>query len=107
MVSETVERATSGTEYVYVTLDIDVVDSSICSGTRFPDTPGLTPREIIHALRIIGSKTVISRFDISCLSPRYDPSGSTPYLAARCYLEVMARLAVQFGDKNIGKWFQK
>ena len=106
VVSEAVERATSGTEYVYVTLDIDVVDSSMCPGTRFPDTPGLTPREVIHALRMIGTKTVISGFDISCLSPRYDPSGSTPYLAARCYLEIMAGLAVQFRDKNIKKWFQ-
>lgn len=107
VVAEAVERATSGAEYLYVTLDIDVMDSSICPGTRFPDTPGLTPREVIHALRIIGSASVISGFDIACLSPRYDPSGSTPYLAARCYLEVMAGLAVHFRDKGIKKWFQK
>ena len=83
------------------------MDSTMCPGTRFPDTPGLTPREIIHALRIIGNHSVISGFDISCLSPRYDPGGSTPYLAARCYLEIMASLAVHFRDRGINKWFQE
>jgi agmatinase len=106
VVNKAVKRATTGTEYLYVTLDIDVMDSSMCPGTRFPDTPGLTPREIIQALRIIGDHAVISGFDISCLSPRYDSGGSTQYLAARCYLEVMASLAAQFRDRAIDKWFQ-
>jgi len=107
VVREAVDRATQGTEYLYVTLDIDVMDSAICPGTRFPDTPGLTPREIIQALRTIGTSEVISGFDIACLSPRYDPTGATPYLAVRCFLEVMAGLAVQFRDRDVKKWFQK
>lgn len=95
VVNKALDRACSGTDGVYVTLDIDVVDYAVCPGQRFPDTPGLTPREIVRALRKIGERARIAGFDISCLSPQYDAAGATQLLAARCHLEVLAGIAHQ------------
>lgn len=106
VIEEAIERTNSGTKHLYVTLDVDSIDFACCAGQKYPDTPGLTPREVIKALRLIGSKRVISGFDIACLSPQYDPWGATSLLAARCFLEVLSSLAVQFKKHNIRNWYQ-
>ncbi len=95
VVKRALERACSGTSRLYVTLDMDVVDFALCPGQRYPDTPGLSPREIVRALRRIGERTLIGGFDISCLSPQYDRTGATQLLAARCHLEVLTGIAYQ------------
>jgi len=105
VVEEALERAGKDTKHLYVTLDIDVVDSASCPGQKFPETPGLTPREIIEALRLIGQKRVIGGFDIACLSPQYDIGGATCSLASRCFLEVLIGLATQFKNHNIKNWY--
>lgn len=107
VMEEALERVTKGTKHTYVTLDIDVIDSAICPGQEYPSTPGLTPREIIKALRIIGKERVISGFDISCLGPKYDVAGATSLLAGQCFVEVLSSLAAQFRDHNIRKWFKQ
>jgi len=106
ILDEALERVGDGTEHLYVTLDIDVVDCTACPGQRFPDTPGLTPREIIRSLRKIGAARVIGGFDVSELSPQYDPQGATQLLAARCFLEVLGGLAAQFKGRHIDRWYR-
>jgi agmatinase len=96
VVKRALDRACSATTRLYVTLDIDVVDFAMCPGQRYPDTPGLSPREIVRALRRIGERGLVSGFDISCLSPQYDETGATQLLAARCHLEVLSGIAHQF-----------
>jgi len=104
VVAKALERV-QGTDHLYVTLDVDVVDAGICRAQAYPDTPGLTPREVVGALRQIGKSRVINGFDISCLCPKYDPGGgSTQLFATRCYLEVMGSVAQQFKNLGIKKW---
>lgn len=105
VIEEAIERASLNTKHTYITIDIDAVDGAICPGQRTPDTPGLTPREIIKAIRLIGKDRVISGFDIACISPQYDVKGSTSLFSVHCFLEVLASLAVQFKNRNIKKWY--
>jgi len=107
VMEEALERVSKGTKHLYVTLDMDVMDGAICPGQKYPATPGLTPREIVKALRIIGKERIIGGFDIACLSPQYDIGGATCLLAGQCFVEVLSGLAVQFRDHNIKKWYKQ
>jgi len=91
--SEALEAAASGTEAIYISLDIDVVDPAH-GGQKYPDPAGLSARELIQALRILSSSRVAG-FDICCLAPRYDLQGHLSQLAARAAVEVVAGLARQ------------
>jgi len=90
---EALEAATAGTEALYVSLDIDVVDPAY-GGQKYPDPAGLSARELLRALRIL-SRGHLAGFDICCLAPRYDLQGHLSQLAARAALEVIAGLALQ------------
>ena len=90
---EALETATAGTEAMYVSLDIDVVDPAH-GGQKYPDPAGLSAREVIRALRTL-ARGPIAGFDICCLAPRYDLQGHLSQLAARAALEVIAGLARQ------------
>jgi agmatinase len=90
---EALETASAGTEALYVSLDIDVVDPAH-GGQKYPDPAGLSARELIRALRVI-ARGPVAGFDICCLAPRYDLQGHLSQLAARAALEVIAGLALQ------------
>jgi len=105
VVSEAIERACTGTKHLYVTLDIDAMDSLVCPGTRFPDTPGLAPREVLRALRMIGASRTIGGFDVSEVAPQYDPHGGTQLFAASTVLEVLGGIAGQFKTNGLDRWY--
>ncbi len=90
---EALELAAAGTEAVYVSLDVDVLDPA-CGGQKCLEPGGLSARELLRALRIL-ARGRIAGFDICCLAPRYDPQGHLGRLAARAAVEVIAGLALQ------------
>ena len=94
VVDAALESACDGTEGVYVSLDIDVVDPVYCPAQKYPEPAGLTSKQIIAALRRIGKTTKIMGFDLCCLGPQYDDSvGTGSHLAARLFVEVLAAMA--------------
>ncbi len=90
---EALEAATAGTEAMYVSLDIDVVDPAH-GGQKYPDPAGLSARELLRALRVL-ARGHVAGFDVCCLAPRYDLQGHLSQLAARAAVEVIAGLALQ------------
>jgi len=94
VVDAALERACDGTDGVYVSLDIDVVDPVYCPAQKYPEPAGLTSKQIISALRRIGKATPIMGFDLCCLGPQYDDRvGTGSHLAARLFVEVLAAMA--------------
>lgn len=73
------EAATDGTDYLYITLDIDAFDITYAPGTNSPSCIGLTSREIWQALGIVTRKG-LHGFDFNELSPLYDTSSGTSAL---------------------------
>jgi agmatinase len=73
---------------VFLTIDLDVLDPSIMSGTGTPEPGGLTFRELtdwlleFRDLRYVGA-------DVVELSPHYDPSGVSNVVAAKVVREVL------------------
>jgi arginase family enzyme len=94
VVEAALARACDGTDGVYVSLDIDVVDPVYCPAQKYPEPAGLTSKQIIAALRCIGRAADIKGFDLCCLGPQYDDQvGTGSHLAARLFVEVLAAMA--------------
>lgn len=94
VISRALEHACAGTDGVYVSLDMDVIDPVYCPAQKYPEPAGLTSKQIITALRRIGQDADIKGFDLCCLSPQYDDRvGTGSHLAARLFVEVLAAIA--------------
>lgn len=94
VIDAALERACDGTDGVYLSLDIDVVDPVYCPAQKYPEPAGLTSKQIITAVRRIGQAAQIKGFDLCCLGPQYDDRvGTGSHLAARLFAEMMAAMA--------------
>jgi agmatinase len=68
--------------FVYVSIDIDVVDPGYAPGTGTPEPGGIHPGELFDALRLLGNLDIIG-CDIVEVSPGLDVNGITSALAAK------------------------
>src|SRR5262245_66218471 len=92
-----VELAADGTETTYLSIDIDVLDGGFAWGTCGPEIGGMTGREAVRALEIIGAG-VIGAMDMVEVSPFLDPSGATARIGARVVIDVLALQAIRARD---------
>ncbi len=82
------EVVNDGTDAVYVSWDHDVLDSAHTPGTSAPTPNGMTTRELVQMLNVVGSDG-IDAIDIAETSPGWDPSGSTSRVGVRVILELL------------------
>jgi agmatinase len=90
-----ITEAAEGTDYLYVSLDIDVLDPAYAPGTGTPEPNGLTPRELFPLLRRLGAETNLVGVELVELNPLVDPTYVTPLVANRCAREILAGIAVR------------
>lgn len=86
---EAMRIAWNGARGVYVTLDLDVLDAAYTPGTCSPEPGGLTGRELLDAVRIIG-ESGYTAFDVAEIAPQYDLGGITARMACRLILDMLA-----------------
>ncbi|GHB25730.1 agmatinase [Salinicola rhizosphaerae] len=79
-------------EHAYVTIDIDVLDISIASGTGSPMPGGLDYDQLQLILEGIAKKGAVVAFDMVEVAPQYDPTNSTTRIAALTMLNFMAHI---------------
>ena len=91
VIKEAMEAAADGTDSVYVSIDIDVVDGAHSPGTGAPVFEGITARDFLRAVELLGTYDVIGAIDLCGVSPPYDPSERTAYLAANGLVAFLAR----------------
>lgn len=72
---------------VFVTVDLDVLDPSIMSGTGTPEAGGLTFNELIDWFK--GLKGDIIGADVVELAPHYDASGVSTAVATKVIRELL------------------
>jgi len=84
---------TLGSQLVYVSLDIDVVDPAYAPGTGTPEVGGMTSREILKMVRGLRGLNMVG-FDVVEVSPSYDHAGITSILAANLVFEFLSLLAL-------------
>lgn len=77
-----------GSQPVYISLDIDVLDPAFAPGTGTPEAGGVTSRELIKMLVRLGQLNVVG-FDMVEISPPYDIGDNTSILGAKIIREAL------------------
>ena len=79
----------------WLSVDIDVVDPGSAPGTGAPEPGGLSPRELLRAVRRIGRQVELCGLEVVEVSPPYDHADVTALLAHRVVLETLSGLALR------------
>ncbi len=86
---DALEAVSDGTDGVYLSFDIDVLDGAFAWGTCGPEIGGMTGREVVKALEILSAARLVA-MDCVEVAPFLDPSGNTARVGARVVLDVLA-----------------
>ena len=73
---------------IFVTVDLDVLDPSVMSGTGTPEAGGLSFKELINWFRYLKDFDVIGA-DVVELAPDYDTSGVSTAIATKVIRELL------------------
>lgn len=73
---------------VFVTVDLDVLDTSIMPGTGTPEVGGLTFNELVEWFKYLKNFNVIGA-DVVELAPDYDTSGASTAVASKVIRELL------------------
>ena len=101
-----IEKATDGTDCVYISFDIDCIDAGFVPGTGWPEPGGLLPREALKLLEYIIRKVNVCGIELVEVSPPYDVSDMTALLATRVICDSIAHRVVsgQLPRKSKPEW---
>ncbi|MHB1987072.1 MAG: agmatinase [Acidimicrobiales bacterium] len=97
VMEDAVAEALDGADSVYLSLDIDVLDPGYAPGTGTPEPGGLTPADLLRAVRKLAIETPLVAMDVVEVAPAYDWAELTINNAHRMVLEMLAGLAVRRG----------
>jgi len=95
VVDQAIQEALDGPEFVYLSVDIDVLDPGFAPGTGTPEPGGMQPADLLRAIRKIVLQTNVVAVDLVEVSPPYDFAEITAQNANRCILEAISALAVK------------
>jgi len=87
-------RARAGDAPCFLSFDIDFVDPAFAPGTGTPEVGGPSSREALAYVRALTALD-FRGFDCVELSPPYDPSGVTAFVAANACFEMLSLLALR------------
>jgi len=85
-------RRRAGDGPVYLTIDVDGLDPTVCPGTGYPEPGGLTVRELQRILRGMRGLDVVGA-DVCEVAPMLDPAGGTALVAAHLAFEELCLVA--------------
>lgn len=102
VIKEALEIACDGTDGIYVSVDLDVLDPTSFIAQKAPEFWGLTQDEFFIALREIARKKVVG-FDICELTPDYDVNGMGAQFCARVVAEILGGIAIRKRDEERSK----
>jgi agmatinase len=97
VIEDAVAEAMDGCDAVYLSVDIDVLDPGFAPGTGTPEPGGLTPVDLLRAVRRLAIEVPLVALDVVEVAPAYDWADVTVNNAHRVVLEVLAGLAVRRG----------
>ena len=87
-------RAIAGTGPVYVSYDIDFVDPAFAPGTGTPEVGGPDSFRAVQVVRLLQGLDICGA-DVVEVSPPFDASGGTAYLAATLMFELLCVIAAK------------
>jgi agmatinase len=84
------DAAADGTDAVYASVDLDVVDVSLSPGVGSVNFGGIAPGELLEAAEVLGEANMVCGADVVELCPPLDPSGVTSRLAVASLMSFLA-----------------
>lgn len=73
---------------VYLTVDLDVLDTSVFPGTGTPEAGGVSFNELLDAVRKVSRLNIVA-LDMTELAPPLDPTGASTSLACKLLREIL------------------
>ena len=104
VIAQAIDEALDGPDFIYLSLDIDVIDPGMAPGTGTPEPGGMLPREVLRAIRQIVGAVELAGMDIVEVSPPYDHAETTAMVANRAALEAISALAVRKAAGRPVRW---
>jgi formiminoglutamase len=77
LIDRSLEIAGNGTEAIYVTVDMDVLDQAYAPGVPAMVPGGMTSWQLLEAVHRLGMHPKVQGFDIVCVDPGQDPRRAT------------------------------
>ncbi|MEZ5216452.1 MAG: agmatinase [Ilumatobacteraceae bacterium] len=93
VMADAIAEATEGADYLYVSVDIDVLDPGFAPGTGTPEPGGMNPADLLRTVRALGQQTNLVALDVVEVAPAYDVADNTVNNAHRVVFEALAGMA--------------
>lgn len=90
--------AGSGTDAIYVSFDVDVIDQAYAPGCPAIGTGGMDPWDAMDGLYRLGSLSQVQGIDFVCIDPMQDVRNVTSRLAVQFMLTFLAGVASRSPD---------
>ena len=90
-----VAEAMEGCDALYVSVDIDVLDPGFAPGTGTPEPGGMTPADLLRAIRLLATTANVVALDVVEVSPPYDHCEQTINNAHRVIFEMLAGIGAK------------
>jgi agmatinase len=85
----------AGAEYVFLSVDVDVLDPAFAPGTGTPCSGGMTTYELLSAIRSLALENDLTGAEVVEVSPPYDHADITAIAAHDVVLEILSCIAVR------------
>jgi agmatinase len=95
VIADSIAEATENCDSLYLSVDIDVLDPGFAPGTGTPEPGGMSPADLLRAVRQIALEANVVALDVVELAPPYDWADVTVNNAHRVVLEFLAALATK------------
>jgi agmatinase len=97
VVRQSLEIAARGTDAVYVSIDIDIVDVSEAPGASAIQFGGISAVDLMDAVHILKESKQVGAMDFVEVAPGYDSSGRTQRLAATALFDWLSAITADEG----------
>ena len=97
-IATALEIAGKGTDAIYVTVDIDVLELGYAPGTAAATADGLSPTDLLEALFILGRDPRVAAIDFVELDPTRDVAEITTRTFGSAILTFLAGLFLRLND---------
>ncbi|ELY61525.1 agmatinase [Natronococcus jeotgali] len=91
VITDAIDAASADVDKVYVTFDIDAIDPSVAPGTGTPVPGGLSAREALTVMDVLGTRDAVGAVDLMEVAPTYDSTEGTQRLAAYLLVRFLER----------------
>jgi agmatinase len=93
VIDRVIAEALDGPEYIYLSVDIDVLDPGFAPGTGTPEPGGMSPIDLLRTVRRIATDTRLVGIDVVEVAPAYDHADITANNGHRVLWESIAGMA--------------